>query len=105
MLERVYIDARRDESRRLATAVNTELFGSMRTVNPALENRGVKTAPFVVLIGTEMPAILVEVSCVSNDDEVTLLGGVEYRDAIARGLLRGIHAYVNSLGGNEKRGL
>jgi N-acetylmuramoyl-L-alanine amidase len=105
LLEQVYIDARRDESRRLATAVNTALFRSLSPVNPALENRGVKMAPFVVLIGTQMPAILVEVSCVSNEDEVKLLTSPEYRDAITRGLLRGIRSYASTLERSDKRGL
>jgi N-acetylmuramoyl-L-alanine amidase len=105
LLERVYMSARRDESRRLATSVNTELFRALSPINPSLENRGVKTAPFVVLIGTEMPAILVEVSCVSNEDEVKLLTEGEYREQIALGLLKGIRSYANTLEGSGKRGL
>jgi N-acetylmuramoyl-L-alanine amidase len=105
LLEQVYIRARRDESRRLATSVNTELFRALSPINPSLENRGVKTAPFVVLIGTEMPAILVEVSCVTNEDEVKLLTDGEYREQIALGLLKGIRSYANTLDGSGKRGL
>ncbi|MBI2216198.1 MAG: N-acetylmuramoyl-L-alanine amidase [Candidatus Rokubacteria bacterium] len=105
LLEQVYIDARRDESRRLARTVNTQLFRSLSAINPHLENRGVKTAPFVVLIGTQMPAILVEVSCVSNDEEAALLTSPEYRERIARGLLKGIRSYANTLDGSDKRGL
>jgi N-acetylmuramoyl-L-alanine amidase len=104
LLEQVYMDARRDESRRLARTVNSELFRSLSAVNPRLENRGVKMAPFVVLVGTEMPAILVEVSSLSNDDEVKLLTSAEYREEIARGLLGGIRAYADTLGGFDKRG-
>ena len=57
ILEKIYVDARHDESRALAKSIQTKLFRSLKLVNPVLENRGVKTAPFVVLIGTQMPAI------------------------------------------------
>ena len=71
----------------------------MREVNPALENRGVKTAPFAVLVGTEMPAILVEVSCLSNEADVDLLTRADYRARVAQGLLKGIQSYANGLAG------
>jgi N-acetylmuramoyl-L-alanine amidase len=104
LLERVFIDARRDESRRLARAIHAELFTSLRGVNPGLQNRGVKTAPFVVLAGTQMPAILAEVSCLSNDDEVKLLKSADYREMIAQALLNGIRAYANSLRASPTKG-
>jgi N-acetylmuramoyl-L-alanine amidase len=59
----------------------------------------VKTAPFAVLVGTEMPAILVEVSCLSNEADVDLLTTADYRDRIAEALLRGIRSYANGLAG------
>jgi N-acetylmuramoyl-L-alanine amidase len=104
LLERVFIDARRDESHRLARAVHAELFTSLRGVNPGLQNRGVKTAPFVVLAGTQMPAVLAEVSCLSNDDEVKLLKSADYREMIAQALLNGIRAYANSLRASPTKG-
>jgi len=101
LLEKTYMDARRDESRRLANAVQRELYRSVHQINPAIENRGVKTAPFAVLIRTDMPAILVEVSCLSNEDEVKLLTNQEYQENIAQALLTGIRAYANELKGSE----
>ena len=56
LLEKVYLDARRDESALLARAVNAELYRSLRAVNPALEDRGVKRAPFAVLLGARLTA-------------------------------------------------
>jgi N-acetylmuramoyl-L-alanine amidase len=97
LLEKIYIDNRRDESRALARAINGELYRSLRQRNPRLENRGVKTAPFAVLVGTEMPAILVEVSCLSNEEEVDLLASADYREQIAGALLRGIRSYTSDL--------
>jgi N-acetylmuramoyl-L-alanine amidase len=104
LLENVYIHARRNESRRLAEAIHTELYGALREINPTLDNRGVKTAPFIVLIGTQMPAILVEVSCLSNEDEVRLLTNGDYREKIALALLRGIRSYANNLNGAKTKG-
>jgi N-acetylmuramoyl-L-alanine amidase len=54
-------------------------------------------APFAVLVGTEMPAILVEVSCLSNEQEARLLASADYREQIAAALLRGIRSYANDL--------
>lgn len=104
LLERVYLDTRRGESRLLANAINAELLRALREINPVLENRGVKTAPFVVLLGTQMPAILAEVSCLSNEDEVKLLSTVDYRDRIALALFRGLRAYAATLTGSDKKG-
>lgn len=94
LLERVYVDVRGDESRRLAEAVQRKLFAALRRPNPRLEDRGVKQAPFVVLIDTAMPSVLAEVSCVSHDDEAELLRQLPYRDQIARALAAGVLDYA-----------
>ena len=103
LLEKIYMDARRDESRRLAKAIQAELYGAVRRINPLVEDRGVKTAPFVVLVRTEMPAILVEVSCLSSPEEVKLLTNDDYKENIAQALLRGIRSYADDLKGSEER--
>lgn len=94
LLDLIYIDARRGESRRLAESVQHALLRDLRRVNQAVEDRGVKRAPFVVLAGTRMPAILAEVSCLSNDDEAALLSGKAYRQSIADALYDGVQAYL-----------
>jgi len=104
IVEKIYIDARHDESRTLAKSIQTNLYRALKPVNPALENRGVKSAPFVVLIGTQMPAILVEVCCPSNDDEAKLLTKEDYRESIALALVEGIRGYARSLNGSERKG-
>ena len=104
ILEKIYVDARHDESRALAKTIQTNLYRTLKPINPVLENRGVKSAPFVVLIGTQMPAILVEISCLSNDDEVKLLTKEDYRESIALALLQGIRGYAQSLNGPERKG-
>jgi N-acetylmuramoyl-L-alanine amidase len=84
--------------------MQSQLFHALQPRNPHLENRGVKTAPFVVLIGTQMPAILVEVSCLSNSEEVKLLTNGEYREKIALALLDGIRSYAANINGSNRKG-
>jgi N-acetylmuramoyl-L-alanine amidase len=97
LLDHIYLSVRRDESRRLAESVQRTLVTALRRKHPALVNRGVKTAPFAVLAGTEMPAILAEVACLSHPEEAHLLATPQYRQDIAQALLQGIRAYVQAL--------
>jgi N-acetylmuramoyl-L-alanine amidase len=55
---------------------------------------GTKTGPFMVLLGVEVPSVLVEVSCISNRGEEARLGTPEYRDGIADFLEAGIVEYL-----------
>jgi N-acetylmuramoyl-L-alanine amidase len=97
LLDQIYLSVRRDESRRLAESVQRTLVTALRGKHPALANRGVKTAPFAVLVGTEMPAILAEVTCLSHPEEARLLATSQYRQDIAQALWQGIHAYAQAL--------
>ena len=103
LLEGIYADVRQDESRSLADAVQGSLFHSLRKMNPQIEDRGIKTAPFGVLVRTEMPAILAEVSCLSNREEADLLLEPSYRDYIAEALLAGIIDYSAGLSETYQR--
>ncbi|MEO6323442.1 MAG: N-acetylmuramoyl-L-alanine amidase [Thermoanaerobaculia bacterium] len=94
LLDGIYADVRQSESKTFALAVQKELFASLRKGNPALQDHGVKSAPFVVLIATEMPGILAEVSCISNEAEARNLSHPAYRQSIAQALYDGLHAYA-----------
>jgi len=94
LLDGIYADARRDESQRLASTVQAQLYGGLRNADPGLQNWGVKRAPFLVLVATEMPAILAEVGCISNDREVAMLHRGDYRERIAQALFDGIRTYA-----------
>jgi N-acetylmuramoyl-L-alanine amidase len=101
LLDRIYADVRQDKSRGLAEVVQASLFRSLGKVNPGIENRGVKAAPFIVLLSTEMPAILAEVSCLSNEDEAELLTKPLYRQYIAEALAAGIRSYADNATGGQ----
>jgi N-acetylmuramoyl-L-alanine amidase len=96
LLEGVYAGVRVDESRRLAGEVQKSLYAGLHEGNGGLLDRGVKSAPLAVLIGTEMPGILVEVSCVSNEDEARLLARGDYRQRIAASIFQGLRSYMDT---------
>ena len=104
LLEGVYTGVRTNESRRLAESVQDELYRSLAAVNPELQNRGVKTAPFIVLVGTGMPAILAEVSCLSSQEETALLRDPAYRQRIADALADGISGYARTVSHDDQKG-
>jgi N-acetylmuramoyl-L-alanine amidase len=96
LLEGVYVNVRQTESRKLAHTVQQELVTVLGNTNPALRNKGVRSAPFLVLVATESPGILAEVSCLSNEEEASRLAEPAYRQRIARALFLGIHAYADA---------
>ena len=93
LLDGIYSDLRQQESRRLAAAVQRRLVGAVREVSREVRDRGVRSAPFLVLVETEMPAILAEVASLASPEEARLLAQAEYRDRLARALFDGIRAY------------
>jgi N-acetylmuramoyl-L-alanine amidase len=96
LLEGVYAHVRQAESRKLAQVVQHELVEILGDTNPAIRDKGVRSAPFLVLVATESPGILAEVSCLSNDEEAERLADTAYRRRIARALFNGIHAYAEA---------
>ncbi|MEO7794298.1 MAG: N-acetylmuramoyl-L-alanine amidase [Thermoanaerobaculia bacterium] len=93
LLDGIYSDLRQQESRRLAAAVQRRLVSTVREVSHEVRDRGVRSAPFLVLVETEMPAILAEVASLSSPEEARLLAQAGYRDRLARALFDGIRAY------------
>ena len=105
LLDGVYADARRDESHELATRIQQQLYSTLRTSDTGLENWGVKRAPFIVLVATDMPAVLAEVGCLSNEKEAAMLRSPEYRQKIADALFHGIRDYASANDGPKKKGI
>ncbi len=86
------------ESRDLANKIQKNLVKSLSEHYSAVEDLGVRGGPFWVLIGGEMPSVLVEISHLSNAQEEERLRSPAYRKQVARGIFDGIIEYMRSLG-------
>jgi len=87
------------ESREFAGDVEQSLYGGLQKGNAGLKDRGVKKAPFVVLIGANMPSILAEISFVTNAKDARQLQEPDYRERVAESLYRGVAKYAGGLSG------
>ncbi|WP_433984607.1 N-acetylmuramoyl-L-alanine amidase [Tunturiibacter empetritectus] len=87
------------ESREFAGDVEQSLYGGLQKGNAGLKDRGVKKAPFVVLIGANMPSILAEISFVTNAKDSRQLQQPEYRERVAESLYKGVARYAGGLSG------
>ncbi len=86
-----------EESKEFATCVQGALQSFESRNFASSKNRGIRKAPFVVLIGASMPSILAEVGFVSNPREETQLSRAAYRQRLAEALYQGVARYANSL--------
>jgi len=99
LVKKIALKEKIEESREFAADVQQSLHSGLAAKNPGIRNRGVKKAPFIVLIGANMPSILAEISFVSNPGDEHRLQTSEYRQRIAESLYRGIAKYVDGLSG------
>jgi N-acetylmuramoyl-L-alanine amidase len=103
LVKKIALKDKIDESKELAADVDASLYAGLRKGNPELRNRGVKKAPFVVLIGANMPSILAEISFVTNPDTAEKLETPEYRERVAESLYKGIAVYAQGINGGRQR--
>jgi len=99
LIKQIALTEKIDESREFATQVEREMHDRLARAGAKQKDRGVKKAPFVVLIGANMPSVLAEISFLTNPRDERLLKQPEYRQKIAQALYQGILRYVNNLGG------
>ncbi len=99
LVKKIALKDKIDESREFAGDVQESLYGGLALNNAGVRNRGIKKAPFIVLIGANMPSILAEISFVSNPADERKLETSEHRQRIAESLYRGVSKYVNGLSG------
>lgn len=99
LMKKIALNDKLNESRIFANDVEQNLYDGLERGNPGFEELGVKKAPFVVLIGANMPSVLAEISFLSNPDSAHELGEPAYRQRIAESLYRGVAKYVDSVNG------
>ena len=97
IVKAITLNNKLDESRDFATLVQRAMIETLARSNRSVRNRGVKQAPFVVLIGAGMPSVLAEISFLTNAQENRLLKTSAYRQRIAEALFQGIRRYQRSL--------
>jgi len=86
-----------DESKEFAQDIQDSLANRIQKNAKNIKNRGVRKAPFVVLIGADMPSILTEISFLSNPADEKLLKQPEQRQRLAEGLFQGISSYLQNM--------
>jgi N-acetylmuramoyl-L-alanine amidase len=96
LVKKIALKEKIEESREFAADVQQSLWSA---AGKGTRNRGVKKAPFIVLIGANMPSILTEISFLSNPSDDRKLETPAYRQKIAEALYRGVAKYVSGLSG------
>ena len=102
LVKAIALNNKLDESRDFAAYVQRAMVARLRGPNKSTKNLGVKQAPFVVLIGAAMPSVLVEISFLTNAQEVRLLRGSACRQRIAEALHDAIRNYQTALKSQNK---
>jgi len=97
LVKRIARTEKIDESREFAEDIQDSLSKRIQKTSKTVKNRGVRKAPFVVLIGADMPSILTEISFLSNPSDEQLLKKPDYRQRVAEGLYQGVASYLQSL--------
>ena len=105
LVRAIALNAKIDESRDFAASVQEAMVRTQRAHEPRIPDRGVRTAPFYVLIGANMPSVLAEIAFVSHPEEERRLRTADHRDRIARSLLQGVEAYLEALNRTQMRQL
>lgn len=97
LIQKIALKDRLEESREFATRVQAALASTWSKMDSTAQNRGVKKAPFVVLIGASMPSVLAEIGFISNPRDEALLRKPDQRQRLAEALYKGIQQYAESL--------
>ena len=97
LIQKITLQEKAEESREFAERIQASLYSLSARNFPGEKNRGVRKAPFVVLIGANMPSVLVEIGFLTNPKEESLLRKPDYRQKVAEALYRGIGRYTDGL--------
>ncbi|RZU41994.1 N-acetylmuramoyl-L-alanine amidase [Edaphobacter modestus] len=103
LVKKIALKEKIDESREFASDVEANLYAGLQRGNEGLKNRGVKKAPFVVLIGANMPSVLAEISFVTNPKDAGQLRQPAYRQRVAESLYKGVAKYEDGLSASKSQ--
>jgi N-acetylmuramoyl-L-alanine amidase len=96
ILSDIMKNSKMSESSRLAQQVHNSILTKAKTNGFSdIKNLGVKQAPFYVLIGAEMPAILIEIAFISNEEDVRNLQNAKFITLLTQEIAYGIKTYVS----------
>ena len=90
-------NAKVNESTRLASYVQQDVMRQLRKRYDPLRDKGVKKAPFYVLLGAQMPSILVETAFISNARECKWLSSAAFQEHVAESIVQGLKAYIQQI--------
>jgi len=99
LVQKIAMTEKIEESEEFARQLQKDIYQRTSQLSGKQRDRGVKKAPFVVLIGANMPSVLAEISFLTNPSDEKSLRRPDYRQKIAEALYQGILDYVNNLGG------
>jgi N-acetylmuramoyl-L-alanine amidase len=97
IIQKITLHDKAEESKEFASRLQAALYAFSGRNVPGEKNRGIKKAPFVVLIGASMPSVLAEIGFLSNPREEALLKKPDYRQKLAEALYRGVTRYSDGL--------
>lgn len=97
IIQNYLLNSKIEESQKFAKYVQNSIYSEVSSNYKPFNNKGVKKAPFIVLIGADIPSILVETSFISNPTEEKRLNSSNYRERIAHGIFSGIKQYASEI--------
>ncbi len=97
LVRKIALKDKIEESREFAADVDESLYHGLSDGAVEFKDRGVKKAPFVVLIGAQMPSVLAEISFLTNPEDARLLRQAAWRERIAESLAAGVERYLSGL--------
>jgi N-acetylmuramoyl-L-alanine amidase len=98
VIKKITMYEKMNESKEFALKVHRKLFSTLKKLEPNIRDRGVKKAPFVVLIGADVPSILLEIGFISNKKEAEIISSAATQEKVASGISKGIEDYLAGLG-------
>jgi N-acetylmuramoyl-L-alanine amidase len=94
ILNDLMLNSKINESSRFANCVHTSVLSSATTTGYDTKNLGVRQAPFYVLLGAQMPSILIELGFLTNSTDISLLKKHSYQETLVDGVAKGINSYI-----------